>query len=83
MAVELDGIPEDYLVSAYHPMDKFRLDRARVRIGRDRANSTGVHGYYASLGAFGCGRSKSTIQKAIEDLLLSNGCTQIHIHGPA
>ncbi len=72
-------------VSASHVAADWRLDGqafavveqgeyAQHRIGGDAAN-----GYYASAPRFGCGRTARTIDAALTDLLLANGCTSIRI----
>jgi hypothetical protein len=78
-----------YIVSADHVSAKYQLTNVRFAVdSHEESGRVGfraaAHGnpdeYWASLANFGCGRSCSTAEKAIRDLLAANGCTNIRIN---
>jgi len=67
-----------YIVSADHPSDKYRADHKEITVV---AAETPEVNYSASASPYGYGREQSSPEWAICDLLQSNGCEGVVIHG--
>lgn len=88
VAVEVEAAPTEavFIVTADHRAPEYRLTNqpfsvgCRTGLGFERAYGEQPATYFADLDPFGCGKSRTTPEAAIRDLLSANGCTNIRIN---